>query len=277
MGALSGIGGGIWGKAALWRALMMRDFRGKYAASFMGVFWSVVNPLLLLGIFTFVFTAIFRIRLGEEPGFANNALYIFCGVLPWIAFQESLQRSTTVLIEQKNLVTRVKFPSGVLPAAVIGSSMLGMLIGMVVLFGAVIFMTGRLPATALAIPLLIVLQAAFTLGLGWLAASLNVFFRDLQQLVPVLLLVWMYGTPIFYSPSMVPRTLNLGGIQLDNVHLFLTVNPMHHLIAAYRAILLEGAMPPVANVAYLVAFSAVCLVVGGLAFRWGRSSFADVL
>jgi len=261
----------------LWWALMMRDFKGKYAASFMGVFWSVVNPLLLLGIFTFVFTAIFRIRLGSEPGFANNALYIFCGVLPWIAFQESLQRCTTVLIDQKNLVTRVRFPSGVLPAAVVGSSMLGMLTGMAVLFGAVIFMTGRLPATALSIPLLVLLQVAFTLGLGWLAASLNVFFRDLQQLVPVLLLVWMYGTPIFYSPSMVPQTLDLGGIRIDNVRLFLVINPMHHLIAAYRAVLLEGTMPPAFNLAYLAIFGAICLVAGGLAFRWGKAGFADVL
>ncbi len=267
----------LWGRGALLWALMVRDFRGKYVASIMGIFWSVVNPLLLLAVFTFVFTAIFRIRLGTEPGFAHNALYIFCGVLPWIAFQESIQRSTTILIEQKNLVTRVRFPTGVLPASVVGSSLLGMLIGMCVLLAVVITVTGRMPLTALFIPILILFQAAFTLGLAWLTSSVNVFFRDLQQLVPVGLLVWMYGTPIFYSPSMVPERLNMGPFEINNVHLFLFLNPLHHLVACYRAVLLEGALPRLFNLSLLAVFCLTSLAVGGAVFSRGKKKFADVL
>jgi len=243
----------------------------------MGVFWSVVNPLLLLAVFTFVFTAIFKIRLGTEPGFANNALYIFCGVLPWIAFQESVQRSATILIDRKNLVTRVQFPSAVLPASVVGSSLLGMLIGLLVLLAVVVAVMGRIHATALLLPAIIILQAFFTLGLAWFVSSANVFFRDMQQFVPVGLLVWMYGTPIFYSPSMVPDRINMGSIELDHVRVFLTANPMHHMVACYRAVLLDGGLPPADNVLWLVVFCLASLFVGWWVFSRGKTKFADVL
>ena len=258
-------------------AFVVRDFRGKYAASVLGVFWSVVNPLLLLAVFTFVFTAIFRIRLGVEPGFGGNALYIFCGVLPWMAFQESAQRATTVLIEHKNLVTRVRFPVGILPGSVVGSSLLSMIIGLGVLLLVLIIARGTIPPTALLLPVMILFQAIFTLGIAWMISSVNVFFRDLQQLTPVGLMVWMYATPIFYSPSMVPERLNLGPFEISHVHLFLTLNPLHHLIACYRAILLDGAIPQLNNISFLAFFSVLSFAIGGAVFNRGKIKFADVL
>lgn len=255
----------------------MRDFHGKYAASLMGVFWSVMNPLLLLGVFTFVFTAIFRIRLGSEPGFANNALYIFCGVLPWIAFQESAQRSVTSLIEHKNLVTRVRFPSVVIPASIVGSSFLGMLIGLAVLVAALALKNGTIPPTALLLPVLIIFQIIFALGVCWFVSSVNIFFRDLQQLVPVGLLVWMYGTPIFYSPDMVPDTIDMGGHSIHRVHLLLMMNPLHHFIAAYRSILLDGVMPNSGNITFIALFSGISFVFGLMVFNRGSKKFADAL
>jgi lipopolysaccharide transport system permease protein len=270
----------IWGQRSLLAELTLRDFRAKYAGSLMGIFWSVINPLMLLAIFTFVFSVIFEIRLGPLPGIKYNALYIFCGVLPWIAFQESVQRSCTILIDQKNLVTRVQFPSALLPASVVGSSALGMMIGLIILLAADVVVTGHITVYALLIVVLIVLQIGFTLGVAWFAASVNVFFRDLQHLLPVGLLVWMYATPIFYSPEMVRniRPVNIWGYTLTSHHLsaILTVNPMHHLIAGYRAILLEGRMPW-AEMEWLAAFAIVSLSIGAWAFARGKSRFADVL
>lgn len=260
--------------------LMLRDFRGKYVGSMMGIFWSVINPLLMLMVFTFVFSVIFEIRLGTAPGMSHNALYIFCGVLPWLAFQESLQRSATVLIEQKNLVTRVRFPAATLPASIVGSSVMGMLIGLVILLVATLAVTGRLPVQSLLIPILIILQAGFTLGLAWFVSSVNVFFRDLQHLLPVGLLVWMYGTPIFYSPEMVRRIRPVAvpgfAITSDRISVILTINPLHHLIAGYRAILLEARVP-VSEIKWFAAFTALSLILGAWAFSRGRTKFADVL
>lgn len=270
----------MWRQRSLLLTLTMRDFRGKYVGSMMGIFWSVINPLLLLMVFTFVFSVIFEIRLGTAPGMSHNALYIFCGVLPWIAFQESVQRSVTVLIEQKNLVTRVRFPAATLPASIVGSSVLGMLIGLVILLAATLLVTGRVPAHALLIPILLVLQIGFTLGLSWFVASVNVFFRDLQHLLPVGLLVWMYGTPIFYSPEMVKniKPIAILGFTLTSDRLagILTINPLHHLISGYRALLLEGRVP-VNEMMWFTAFTVLSLIVGAWAFSRGRSRFADVL
>jgi ABC-type polysaccharide/polyol phosphate export permease len=194
-----------------------------------------------------------------------------------MAFQEALQRSTTVLIEQKTLVTRVRFPAGVLPGAVVGSSLLGMVIGLCVLLFVLIIVTGRIPPTVLFLPLLLLFQAVFTLGLAWLVSSINVFFRDLQQLIPVGLMVWMYATPIFYSPSMVPEQLNMGPFEITHVHLFLTLNPLHHLIAGYRAIFLDGALPQPHNLLLLGLYSVISLIIGGTVFNRGKRKFADVL
>ena len=270
----------MWRQRSLLIELTLRDFRGKYAGSFMGIFWSVINPLLLLAVFTFVFTVIFEIRLGQMPGMKYNALYIFCGVLPWIAFQEAVQRSCTVFIEQKNLVTRVRFPAGALPASIVGSGVLGMLIGMIILLAVTWIITGRLPAQALLLPALIVLQMGFTLGLAWFAASVNVFFRDLQHLLPVGLLVWMYGTPIFYSPEMVKnvKSVTILGHTLTSDHLsaILTLNPIYHLVAGYRAVLLEGRIPGV-EMAWLMFFAGLSLLIGATAMWRGRPKFADVL
>src|SRR4030042_572531 len=96
--------------------MTLRDFQSKYVGSLFGLFWTVINPLLLLVIFTFVFTVVFRAKFGEQAGIGTNALYILAGILPWVAFQEGLGRATVALLEHKNLVTRVQFPVAVLPA-----------------------------------------------------------------------------------------------------------------------------------------------------------------
>lgn len=260
--------------------LTMRDFRGKYVASTMGVFWSLLNPILLLLVFTFVFSVIFDIRLGQIPGFRFNALYIFCGILPWLAFQEALQRSATVFVEQKNLVTRLIFPASALPASVTCSTMLSMMLGSIVLLLVIYLVTGTLPYLTLLLPIIFLLQCLFTFGLSLLVATVNVYFRDLQHLLPVGLLVWMYGTPIFYSPEMVisVKPANLWGFTItgEQLKLFLTINPLYHLITTYRAILLGGVFP-VANLAWFTAFAVASLSLGAVAIQRGKRGFADVL
>lgn len=270
----------LWSYRTLLYELTLRDFRGKYIASTMGVFWSLLNPLLLLLVFTFVFSVIFDIRLGPLPGFRFNGLYIFCGILPWLSFQEALQRSSTVFIEQKTLVTRLLFPAGVLPAAITCSTMLGMVIGFLILLLAVYILTSGLHYYALFLLLVLLLQCLFTFGLSMFVATVNVYFRDLQQLLPVGLLVWMYGTPIFYSPEMVEKIKPIDSLGIaitgERLKFLLTMNPIHHLIAIYRAILLEKIFP-FQNLLWFIAFVFGSLFLGVITLNRGKRGFADVL
>jgi ABC-type polysaccharide/polyol phosphate export permease len=257
----------VWRSRGVLAEMVLRDFQSKYVGSLLGLFWTVINPLLLLMIFTFVFTVVFRAKFGAEAGLGTNALYILAGILPWVAFQEGLGRATGVLLEHRNLVTRVQFPVLVLPAVPVLSAILGQLIGLVVLLIlAAIFAPG--PGLGLAwLPVLIFFQALFTLGLAWIVAGLNVFYRDVVHLVAVLLLVWMYGTPIFYPAAMVP----------ERYRFLIALNPMAHLIEAYRRVILEGAQPSLGGLAILGGCAALSLGLGfGLYRRWSLD-FADRL
>ena len=257
----------VWPSRGLLAQMVLRDFQSKYIGSLLGLFWTVINPLLLLLIFTFVFTVVFRAKFGAQAGFGTNALYILAGILPWVAFQEGLGRATGALLEHRNLVTRVQFPIAVLPAVPVLSAILGQLIGLAVLVVlAAVYAPG--PGMGLAwLPVLILCQALFTLGLAWIVAGLNVFYRDVVHLVAVLLLVWMYGTPIFYPAAMVP----------ERYRFLIAMNPMAHLIEAYRRVILEGAAPGLGSLAVLSGSAALSLAVGyGLYRRWSLD-FADRL
>ena len=257
----------VWQSRGLLVEMVLRDFQSKYVGSLLGLFWTVINPLLLLVIFTFVFTVVFRAKFGAQAGFGHNALYILAGILPWVAFQEGLGRATGVLLEHRNLVTRVQFPTAVLPAVPVLSAILGQLVGLVVLIIlAAVFAPG--PGFSLALlPVLIFFQALFTLGLAWIVAGLNVFYRDVAHLVAVLLLVWMYGTPIFYPAAMVPARYQF----------IIALNPMAHLVEAYRRVILEGITPDWSGLAILGAGAALSLVVGFCLYRRWSRDFADQL
>jgi len=257
----------IWPSHRLLLQMVLRDFQSKYVGSLLGLFWTVINPLLLLVIFTFVFTVVFRAKFGAQAGLGQNALYLLTGILPWVAFQEGLGRAAGVLLEHRNLVSRVQFPIALLPAVPVLSAILGQLVGLVVLvILAAVFAPG--PGFSLwLLPLLILLQALFTLGLAWIAAGLNVFYRDVAHLVAVLLLVWMYGTPIFYPAAMVPARYQW----------IIALNPMAHLIEAYRRVILEGAAPSLGSLALLGAGAALSLIVGFALYRRWSLDFADQL
>lgn len=251
-----------------WRLLFRmveRDLRSKYVGSLVGVFWTVVNPLLLLLVFTFIFAVIFRARFGTESRVSVSALYILCGLIPWLGFQEGVARSASYLLENRNLVSRVKFPVQVLPAVPVLSAFLGQLVGFVILLvwaGA----KGKLhlPA-ALFLPVWMVLQIGFGLGLGYLFSAAGVWVRDLIQLIPVLLLVWMYATPIFYPASLVP----------ERFQAVVWINPIAALVNGYRRMILEGTMPSLNQCLFLATAAAISLAIGAAAFSNLKKGIAD--
>lgn len=252
---------------ALLARMTARDFKGRYAGSLMGVFWTVITPLLLLAVFTFIFAVVFKARFGGRAELGVSALYILCGILPWLAFQEGLSRAGTVALENKNLVTRAMFPLSVLPCYPALAAMLGQMAGFFILGMLSSATIGPPGPSLILLPLIIAIQLVLTAGLAALACALSVYVRDVVHALPVLLLVWFYGTPVFYPADMVP----------DKFRFLIALNPVAHLVEAYRAVILEGAWPDPANMGAALGYALLAAAIGFAAFGKLSPGFADRL
>jgi len=253
--------------SGLIRAMVRRELSNRYKGSVMGLAWSIITPAVMIVIFTLIFSGIFNARFGGEGGHVGFAVYLFCGLLPWIAFSEGIQRATSVLNENVNFVKRVVFPIEALPVNVVLASLIHQLLGTVVLVVAALFLEGTVRATILFLPVLMSIQLVATLGLAWLMASLGVFIRDMPQFNQLLLMAWMYLTPIFYPEQMIPKRYDW----------LIRFNPMAPLIRSYRWALLEGRMPDWKGLISTVVFALVCFTVGYWWFERTKKAFPDVL
>ena len=252
---------------ALIQSFVRRDLQARYKGSTIGLFWSVIHPLIMLLLYTFVFSAILKVRVGVTEGTEHFAIYLFCGLLPWGAFSEGLSRSTGVILEHGNLIKRAIFPSEILPVYPVISGIVNELIGFGILLAALVVTSHRLSPVMLVLPVILLLQFMLTMGLAWLVAGTTVFIRDLGQVLGMVLTVWVFVTPIFYPPSLVPADLRA----------LLMVNPMYAVVEAYRSLILMGRIPPWGSLAFLAAFAVVVFVVGYRAFRRMQPAFADVI
>jgi len=257
----------IYVQRGLIRTFVVRDLKARYIGSFMGLFWSIIHPIVLLVSYTFVFSVIFKHRPLPDTGTTSFPLFLFCSILPWLFFQETLQRSSTVILENANLVTKTLFPSEILPLTVLLSSLVNHLIGFAILLCIIFFTIGKVTLFILLIPVYFFFLMLFTLGISWFLSSLNVFVRDVSQVLSVILTFWFWFTPIFYSLDLFPRRL-----------LFLMRwNPMAHVVIGYRDCLLRMKMPDLGILALFAALSLVIFATGGLFFRKTKRDFVDVL
>jgi len=196
--------GKLWEHRQLVRGFVVRDLKARYIGSSMGFFWSVIVPFLYLFIFMVVFSLVLRSRWSDDAKPQDTALIMLVGILAWQSFAETLSRATNCLVDNANLIQKVVFPSEILPAFLTISSLVNMLIGLPIVLVGVFFFMGQAPGPSyVMIPVLIVLQSAFTIGLGYFLSTLNLFLRDTFHLIGVLTMVWMFGTPIFYPAHLV--------------------------------------------------------------------------
>ncbi len=206
-------------------SLVVRDLKARYRGSVLGFFWSFVNPLLLLLIYSFVFTVILP---GAHSDIQPFALFMFCGILPWTWFSSSLLESSNVLISGGNLIKKVLFPAEVLPVVTVLANMVHFFLGLPILGAFLIYYRIPLNLSELAwFPVVVVTQLVLTLGLALIVSSLTVHFRDLKDLLANLLTFWFFATPIIYPMTMVP---GIGKTLLD-------LNPFTHLAISYQEIL----------------------------------------
>lgn len=246
---------------------VLRDLRSRYVGSFMGIFWAVIHPLVLLVSYTFVFSVILHVRPWRSAGIANFPVFLFSGILPWLLFQETVARSSTVILENANIIKKTLFPSEILPITVFLASLVNHAVGLAILVLVLALGFSKLSWLLLLLPLYLIPLMLFSLGLGWIVSCLNVFVRDTTQVLSVLLTFWFWFTPIFYSAEMVPEKLQL----------LMRLNPMTHVVNGYRDSLLAIRSPDWSSVVSLLAVSGVVFVLGGFFFRNTKREFADVL
>jgi lipopolysaccharide transport system permease protein len=239
----------------------------RYRGSALGLVWAVLTPAVMIAVFTFLFAGVFGARFTEGGTPWDYALYLFCGLLPWTAFSDTLQQAAGVVVAHANLVKRVVFPLEALPVAQALAALAAQLFGTLALLLATLVIRRELHATVLWLPLLLAPQLLLTLGGAWLVASLGVFIRDTAQVLGLVLMAWLYLTPIIYPEHVVPARFRHA----------LELNPFTPLVRSYRRILLEGVPPDWTGLAYTTALAIAAFLFGYWWFARTRKNFADVI
>lgn len=265
------ITGNFLRKMALQRHLIknfvVRDLQGRYVGSVMGIFWSLVHPAVLLISYTFVFSIVLNVRPWPETGTSSFAVYLICGLLPWLFFQDAVSRACTVIVDHARILRKTIFPTEILPIVVLLSSLFNHAIGFGILFLVLLTVMHTISWLVLLLPLYLFVLMLFTLGLGWLLASLQVFVRDTAQILSVALTFWFWLTPIFYNEKLIPSAFQT----------VIRLNPLAHVVVAYRDCLLRQQMPDLRALGWLTLVALLMLGLGGWVFRTTKREFADVL
>ncbi len=254
----------------LLRELIRRDQQSRYAGSALGFLWSLAQPLWQLVLFTVVFSIIIRIPLDDEPSTNLFALFVFSGLIPWMAVNEGLTRSATAITDGADLVKKLRFPREILVVALVGSAFLQSLIAAGVFLVVLGFMGEASWSTVPWVAVPMVFQLALTLGLGLLLAALQVFFRDVVQLVTMVITGWFYLTPIVYPLGFVAQSERGAAVAR-----WLELNPLTPIVGWYRGALLGGPFDWPRGGWSLVVTTLLALALGWALFRRLAPTFPD--
>ena len=247
-----------------------REITGRYRGSVMGGFWSFINPVLMLLVYTFVFSVVFKARWGTGvtgESKSDFAVILFAGLLVHTLFAEALSRAPTLIIGNANYVKKVVFPLELLSVSSLLSVIFHTIISIVVLLIAFVLFNGYLHWTVVLIPVVLFPLIIFTLGISWLLSSLGVFLRDVGQTISIIVTVLMFLSPIFYPISALPKDFQP----------IIMLNPLTFIIEQSRNVLIWGKLPDFMG---LAIYSVIALVIMWLCYVWfqkTRKGFADVL
>jgi lipopolysaccharide transport system permease protein len=260
--------GVAWRHRALIRTLAWRDVLQRYRGSTFGLLWSLFHPLVMLGVFTFVFSQVFSARWGTEvESTADFGVVLFTGLVIFWMFSECVGRAPTLMLENPAYIKRVVFPLEILPWVVVVSGLFHTAVNLVVLLAAVAWLSGGLTWTVLALPLVVAPIALLSLGACWFFSALGVYVRDVQQIMPVALTALLFLTPIFYPATAVPEAFRT----------LLALNPLATAADQAREALIFG-RPPAWEALGAALLGSWAVAWFGLAwFLRTRRGFADVL
>jgi lipopolysaccharide transport system permease protein len=261
-----------WGSArhikTHWRLLLRltrNDLEVRYAGSLLGLGWIVLGPLLILGIYAVVYLEIFRVRTSilslTGPAYV---LYIFCGLVPYLATADAMSRGVNSVIANKAVLNNTVYPIDLTPVQAALSAQAVMVVGLpVVIVGAIV--TGHAHATLALVPVVWALNIVWLIGVNWFLSMLNVAFRDLQNLITAILMILLVASPFAYTPSMVP----------PSVRLVVYLNPFAYFVVAYQQLIMLGQLPNAWHAAVLVAMPLATFWFGSKFFAKAKGVLLD--
>jgi lipopolysaccharide transport system permease protein len=243
--------------------LTLREIKAKYKQTALGVMWSILQPLAMITVFTAVFSHFARLPSDGKP----YAVFAYCALLPWQFFAGVLGRGVGSLVSNQNLVQKVYFPREIIPFTIVASATVDFAIGGISFLGLLWFYDFQFQLFWLMIVPVFAIQICFMVGLILLLSPMNVFYRDISHVIPLLTQIWMFATPIIYPLSLVPESFRL----------YYFLNPMTGVVDAYRKILLHHAAPDLTALVIAATVSVVALAFGLMYFKRMEFKLADVL
>ncbi|PRY66352.1 lipopolysaccharide transport system permease protein [Vreelandella songnenensis] len=259
----------LWQHRDLIITMTKRDVAGRYRGSVLGLFWSFLNPVFMLLVYTFVFSVVFNARWGvtEEETSTQFAVVLFAGLVVHSFFAEVLSKAPGLILGSSNYVKKVVFPLEILPAIALGGAIFHTAISLLVLQVAYLFFTGIPPWTIVLTPFVFFPLAILSLGLAWMLAALGVFLRDIGQFIGVIITVLLFLSPIFFPIDRLP----------EEYQILILLNPLTFIIEQAREVLIWGRLPDWTGLAIYTFFSTVFAWAGYAWFQKTRKGFADVL
>lgn len=260
--------GALIGRRWLLLYFIQRQITQSHRGSFLGLAWLVLGPLLMVALYTLIFSEIIGLRLGRSEGVANFGLYLYCGLLPFLAFSETASKATMSIRGNRSLVKKVVFPLEVLPLSTAASAFVTQIFGFVALIFLVFLFEGSLQWTLFLIPLVAIPQLVFMVGVGCVMSVAGAYLPDLREAISAIVRVTLFATPIIW-PAELAYENGLGFI--------VDYNPLAILVGGYRSLVLEGELPNAMSFTGFSLFALALLVFGAVLFGKVKRQFADMI
>lgn len=241
-------------------SLVRRELRGRYKGSVLGFLWTYINPLCQVVVYSAVFSIIFKVEIEKFY------LYLIIGMMPWTFFSSSVQGGSTCIRAQSDMVKKIYFPREVIPIAYVTSTFVNMLLSFIIVFLAVLVSGFGFKLEALIyLPLIMVIEYLLALGIAFIVSSITVYFRDLEQIVGVIMMAWIYITPIMYNMEYIP----------EKYRQLLVLNPMTPIVEVYHQILYYRMIPTTNYLLLAIGASLVVFILGFFVFAKLDKNFAE--
>lgn len=244
------------------RNSVRKELRSRYKGSILGFLWTFINPLLQLIVYSFVFNRIMRV---VPPKGVNYTLWLFVALVPWACIAATISQSTNIIIQNGNLIKKIYFPRIILPISLVMTNIINMMLTFIIVILVVLGGGSPLTFNYLFLPLVFAIQFILLFGFAVLLSVINVYFRDMEHIMSIVVMVWFYVTPIIYSTELVP----------ERFRFYFKLNPIFGLVESYRDILIYGQMPNIKYLLYVLCFSVILGFIALCVFDRGQRKFAE--